>query len=171
MPEAKLPASPVSWRLPRWLAVCQWLLGISAFHILLPWGISRSGIRYGWHHSYPSMLNTAALLPVALGLAVIGWALGEHFIHGREGYEFSATPLYLLRRGPYQYTRNPMYVAALLIWIGWSVFFGSILLLFGSTVIWVALEFIIIPFEERRLEARFGDSYLFYKDRVARWIL
>jgi|SRR6516225_516911 protein-S-isoprenylcysteine O-methyltransferase Ste14 len=167
---ANSSAHPAAWRLPRWLAVCLWIFGISAFHIVLPWVISGSAVRHEWRHCHPSLLNLASLLSVAIGLAVIVWALAEHFVHGSKGYEFSATPSYLIRSGPYHYTRNPMYVAALLVWVGWSFFYGSIPLLISSAAIWILLEFIIIPFEERRLMTRFGQSYLSYKVRVARWI-
>lgn len=170
MAVANSTAHPAACRLPRWLAVCLWSLGIAAFHIVLPWVISRSAVRYEWRHGHRSPLNVPSLLSVAIGLAVIVWALAEHFVQGPQGYEFSATPSYLIRSGPYHYTRNPMYLAALLIWVGWSFFYGSITLLIVSAAIWILLEFIIIPFEERRLTARFGQSYLAYQVRVARWI-
>ena len=38
------------------------------------------------------------------------------------------TPKLLIVSGPYRLTRNPMYVAELGMWLGWAVFFGSVLL-------------------------------------------
>ena len=35
---------------------------------------------------------------------------------------------------------------------------------------WLFFAFLQIPTEERQLEARFGETYLKYKDTVPRWI-
>jgi protein-S-isoprenylcysteine O-methyltransferase Ste14 len=80
------------------------------------------------------------------------------------------TPSYLLVRGPYRFTRNPMYVAAFAIWFGWTVFYGSALVLAGLAVILIAVEFAVVPFEEHRLEQRWGDAYREYRRQVPRWI-
>lgn len=41
------------------------------------------------------------------------------------------TPTYLLRNGPYAFTRNPMYVAELALWFGWALLYGSVAVLIG----------------------------------------
>jgi protein-S-isoprenylcysteine O-methyltransferase Ste14 len=35
---------------------------------------------------------------------------------------------------------------------------------------WTAMEFSVVPFEERRLEQRWGDAYREYRRQVPRWI-
>jgi protein-S-isoprenylcysteine O-methyltransferase Ste14 len=74
-----------------------------------------------------------------------------------------------VRAGPYRFTRNPIYIAYLGIWLGWAIFFGSI----GVLVVWLlwclVAIFNLVPREERDLEAAFGESYLQYKNRVPRW--
>jgi protein-S-isoprenylcysteine O-methyltransferase Ste14 len=80
------------------------------------------------------------------------------------------TPKYLLVAGPYTWTRNPMYLAEMALWIGWALFYGSSGVLIGLLVLWAVMNFMVVPFEERDLEARFGDSYLRYKQRVPRWL-
>jgi protein-S-isoprenylcysteine O-methyltransferase Ste14 len=171
MPATNSSASSAQTRFPRWLAVITWILGLSGFHVVLPWAISLSGAHHGWTRGRPSPLNLSGLLLLAFGAAVIASALAQHFVHGREGVEVAITPSYLIRRGPYQYTRNPMYVAALSLWLGWSLFYGSILVLLAVLVIAVMLEFIVVPFEERRLTAQFGNSYLEYVAKVPRWVV
>lgn len=42
--------------------------------------------------------------------------------------------------------------------------------LVGLAAIWRALEFAVVPFEERRLEQRRGDPYREYRRHVLRWI-
>jgi len=39
-----------------------------------------------------------------------------------------------------------------------------------ALLFWSALAFLAIPFEERRLEARWGESYRRYKRAVPRWL-
>src|SRR6266404_9462235 len=68
---------------------------------------------------------------------------------------------YLLRRGPYAFTRNPMYVGALTLWLGWTLFYGSIAVAIGCLVLWLVMA-TLVRSEERRLEARFGDAYREY---------
>ena len=74
-----------------------------------------------------------------------------------------------MERGPYRFTRNPMYIAYLGLWFGWAVFFGSIGVLVGWLVLCIVASLMIVPKEERELEATFAESYLQYKNRVPRW--
>ena len=79
------------------------------------------------------------------------------------------TPKYLLVQGPYRFSRNPMYLGELVLWLGWALFYGSVAILIGFLLMWVMMNFRAVPREERDLEARFGESYLEYKDNVPRW--
>lgn len=45
----------------------------------------------------------------------------------------------------------------------------SIAVLIGFILWWIAFAFILVPFKERQLEARFGETYLQYKKTVPRW--
>ena len=40
----------------------------------------------------------------------------------------------------------------------------------GIAAIWTAVEFAVVPFEERRLEQRWGGAYREYRRQVPRWI-
>jgi len=81
-----------------------------------------------------------------------------------ERVELEWTPKYLLMRGPYVFTRNPMYVAELALWLGWALFYGSVPVFVGFVVLGVVMNFVAVPREERALEARFGEAYLQYKN-------
>jgi protein-S-isoprenylcysteine O-methyltransferase Ste14 len=80
------------------------------------------------------------------------------------------TPPYLLTDGPYKWSRNPMYLAALAIWIGWALFYGSVAVLIVMIVVGVGIALGAVPAEERAIEAQFGEVYLRYKSRVPRWL-
>lgn len=72
--------------------------------------------------------------------------------------------------GPYQLTRNPMYLGlslGLLAWAGWLGSLSGFLLVPVFVALVTYLQ--IVP-EERALEARFGDAYAAYRRRVNRWI-
>jgi protein-S-isoprenylcysteine O-methyltransferase Ste14 len=58
----------------------------------------------------------------------------------------------------------------LLVALGWAIFYGSVSLLIGAFLAWLVFHFVVIPREERDLEARFGNSYLEYKKKVPRWL-
>ena len=76
----------------------------------------------------------------------------------------------LITRGPYRFSRNPMYVSLVLAYLGGT---GLLVqpwpLLFLPLAI-VILNRIVIPFEEARLLAAFGIAYEAYCAKVRRWI-
>ena len=156
-------------RIPRWMAPLFWVVGISVVHGGMPWALSLLTSRHGWTEGRPGILNLLASILVMVGSACLIWVLVLHFIRAPEGWEMERTPKYLLRSGPYSLTRNPMYLAALVLWLGWALFYGSFAVLIGFLVLGVVFNFIVVPWEDRNLEARFGESYLRYKSSVHRW--
>ena len=79
-------------------------------------------------------------------------------------------PTYLARHGAYSVTRNPMYVGGAAMQAGWSILLGSPRLAAITIGYLIGLHLLGVPFEERLLEGRFGDSYLAYKTQVPRWL-
>ena len=107
-----------------------------------------------------------------IGSAGLIWVMAVGFAHARETpdrVDLDWSPKVFLVRGPYGLSRNPMYVAELLLWLGWSVFYGSLAVLGGCLVL-AAMMRVIVQREERDLEARFGDAYRHYKTGVPRWL-
>ena len=47
---------------------------------------------------------------------------------------------------------------------GWVIFYGSVAVLVG----WGNVAFLVVSWEERKLQTRFGEAYLRYKHSVAR---
>lgn len=73
------------------------------------------------------------------------------------------------RRGPYRWTRNPMYLQMVLICVGLSIALANWwILLLTPLVAWLLLVLAIKP-EEEYLQAKFGEEYLRYKREVRRW--
>jgi Phospholipid methyltransferase len=69
-------------------------------------------------------------------------------------------------KGPYAYTRNPMYLCVVTIASGLGLAFSSTPLLVWGLLLTIWFSFVLIPFEEKELEALFGDSYADYKRQV-----
>jgi protein-S-isoprenylcysteine O-methyltransferase Ste14 len=76
----------------------------------------------------------------------------------------------LLTSGPYAFSRNPLYLAFLGFWLGWALFYGSLAVLAVFVAFLVLANSVIVPSEERYLEARFGDAFRRYKATVPRWL-
>ncbi|MHA2713533.1 methyltransferase family protein [Vibrio owensii] len=72
--------------------------------------------------------------------------------------------------GVFAYTRNPMYVALLLVIIAIGLWWQHLsVILCGALFVAYMNRYQIKP-EERALERLFGEDYLDYKNQVRRWI-
>jgi protein-S-isoprenylcysteine O-methyltransferase Ste14 len=151
------------------VALLVFLIVIPLVHGVLPWALSTHMPRYGWAEGSPGFWNRLGLIVVALAAAVLVWILALAIPQTPERVKLGLTPPYLMMRGPYRLTRNPMYVAELGLWLGWAIFFGSLLVVIGLLVLWSVVALIILPREERSLETAFGQTYLQYKSTVPRW--
>ena len=75
----------------------------------------------------------------------------------------------LVTSGPYRLTRNPIYVAFLLAFLGLACALDNIWFAVLWPVLAVVLDLGVVRREERYLESRFGDSYRTYCRNVRRW--
>lgn len=85
-------------------------------------------------------------------------------------YNFAATPVNKpVTKGMYRYSRHPLYVGMLLIYLSVGIATASWIVLL-SVVIWaVLLNFSAID-EERYCLERYGEAYRDYMNRTPRWI-
>lgn len=76
----------------------------------------------------------------------------------------------IVDRGPFRFTRNPMYLQMVLGCIGFAIILGNPWILPLTPLCgWVLQRFAILP-EEAYLERKFGETYRAYQRRVRRWI-
>jgi protein-S-isoprenylcysteine O-methyltransferase Ste14 len=68
--------------------------------------------------------------------------------------------------GPLKYTRNPLYLAAATIFLGWGLIMGVTSLLVGTLFVLAWFRFVQIPFEEKELHAIFGEQFSRYAAEV-----
>ena len=76
----------------------------------------------------------------------------------------------LVIAGPYRYSRNPMYVAVALLYLGIAAYFSIIWAVIVLPAALVAVHYGVVVREEAHLEGKFGRDYLNYKSRVRRWL-
>jgi len=151
------------------VVVLVWSAGVLGAHALLPVALARRSHRTGAQpHRAARLAGVGCLVAGTLGLA---WSLAQHFEAAPERRLKVATlePEYLLRAGPYRFSRNPMYVSEVVIWAGWTLLFANPLLATLTGVFAVALKR-AASLEEAALAARFGVEWREYAARTPRWI-
>jgi protein-S-isoprenylcysteine O-methyltransferase Ste14 len=110
----------------------------------------------------------AGAVVAALAVALVAWgflALRRH----RTPVEPGHMPTSLVTDGPYRFTRNPLYLGQLLFLAGLGfAAFGWLLI--GALLQGLLLDRLVIPAEEARIAAGFGEAFADYKRRVRRWL-
>ena len=76
----------------------------------------------------------------------------------------------LVTSGPYRFSRNPIYLGFICVLIGLPLAFGSYWGALLSPVLVLALNGLVIQYEEAYLENKFKDQYTGYRSRVRRWL-
>lgn len=155
--------------IPKWAVPVVWSIIVLVIQILLPWIVARIGPRFGWYQQSPAFFNWLGLGAVFIGLGLYAWCLAFHFKTYRKSVRLSFSPPKLVIDGPYRVSRNPMYLSGLLVWFGWSLFYGSPAVFIATLLLWAIFAFRVIPQEERQLRQLFGDDYLQYESSISRW--
>lgn len=116
-----------------------------------------------------SPLRYAGAVFIVAGLGLVSWAA---FLFHRAGTAIRPFQVAsaLVAAGPYRMTRNPMYLAMVVILLGTGILLGSAVPFIVVPAFTVLIELRFIRMEERALEATFGQAYRDYKARVRRWL-
>ena len=131
---------------------------------------ARRDRRLGWRDGRPGLLNRAGLGVGTLGLGVLAWAAAGHHKGSPDDVRIGVTSDYVTDQGAYGFTRNPLYLGGMTTWFGWALWRGSRRSALAGAVWLTGLAAFGVPFEERKLEAKFGQTYRDYKQRVPRWL-
>ena len=76
----------------------------------------------------------------------------------------------LVRHGPFGFSRNPIYLAFSLLQMGIALWVSSLWVVVTLAGAGALMSLVVIPREERYLEARFPSEYLPYRASVRRWV-
>jgi len=77
---------------------------------------------------------------------------------------------HLVTDGPFSFTRNPLYLAGVMLLMGIGLVSGVVWFLLFAILAAFAVQKLAIEREERHLQAKFGNIYLDYARRVRPWI-
>lgn len=107
---------------------------------------------------------------LALGVMLLLWCVREFYVSGRGTLAPWDPPTHLVTSGPYRFSRNPMYVAVLLILCGWALVFPSRALSVYAGFVALAFHLRIVFHEEPWLARKHGAAWLAYRASAPRWI-
>ena len=110
------------------------------------------------------------LLPLLVGVALYLWCAGAFTFIGKGTPAPIDAPIFLVRSGPYQWVRNPMYLGVLAIIVGQAILFRSVALLGYALLVFVAVHLFVVFVEEPSLRRQFSESYAAYLSAVPRWL-
>lgn len=110
------------------------------------------------------------LIPSALGLVGLLWCVRDFCVAGKGTLAPWAPPQNLVVVGLYRYSRNPMYVAVLMILLGWAASFASRGLFVYLLCVAAAFQLRVVYGEEPWLARTHGEAWLRYASRVPRWL-
>ena len=146
-----------------WQAIIAFLAlpGVVAF--LIPLAV----LAPDWGEHFLAWIGIA---PLATGIVVLLWCVVEFYVEGRGTLAPWTPPSELVVTGLYRYSRNPMYVAVVLILAGWAVLFRSWTLAVYAVAVAAAFHVRVLVHEEPWLARSFGSRWDRYKAAVPRWI-
>ena len=98
-----------------------------------------------------------------------GWALVTVAKHRTALLPGGATTI-VIDRGPFAWSRNPLYVGLLVGSAGVGLLAASVWALAALPLEWALLRWGAVVPEERYLAAKFGAAYTDYTNRVRRWL-
>jgi len=127
------------------------------------------------HYNFPILklinfpYNLFGISGIVIGLWLAFW--------GRMTFEKNGTPVIpgekpkvVVSTGPFNFTRNPMYLGFLISLLGLSVILGSLVSFIAPIGFFLIINLFMIPFEEILMEKTLGKKYNVYKSKVRRWI-
>lgn len=117
----------------------------------------------------PPLVGRIGIVVLVLGMILIAWAL-HVFRSSATTHDPFGTPASLVVRGPYRFTRNPMYVGVTLVLLSIALELGTWPFLAVPAFFVVLIQRFYVAKEEAKLEQLFGDSFRAYKQRVRRWL-
>lgn len=142
-----------------WVFVLTYLAGVGLEAVL----------HYGPFLPANQSITGVGLVTFVIGAAIAAWGWLIFYKEGttRVPGKVSTT---VVTRGPYRFTRNPMYVGLSLAYLGEGLIQHQLVPVLLLPLIIVYLNQVVIPVEEERLQTVFGPVYDAYRRQVRRWL-
>ena len=149
-----------------WFVIFYWLLFFFLPSLFIEWNAELD-----WPVWRSAPTGALGALMVVVGGGVIMHCTGLFAFIGRGTPVPVAPPENLVIRGLYRYSRNPIYVANAVVWLGIFLWKGHLALLLLTVMGITVTELVILLSEEPELRRRFGSDYESYCARVPRWLM
>ena len=107
---------------------------------------------------------------IAIGFAISFWPAMLFRLEGTELNPTSETNKSLIIRGPYRFTRNPMYLGLVVLTLGVAFVAGPLPMFVVPVLLFMTANWVHIPFEEAKMRQQFGAAFGAYTSQVRRWI-
>jgi protein-S-isoprenylcysteine O-methyltransferase Ste14 len=122
-------------------------------------------------YAWPLGVSRWGGIPIMLaGLGLLWWA-HEQFVRARTPAAPWRASRFLVLGGPYRWTRNPMYIAGLVVVAGVGVLRANAWYLAMLLPAWGVLHWGVVLREERYLLKLFGAPYQELLDSTKRWLV
>ena len=108
----------------------------------------------------PGVTALIGVMAVFIGVLFVGTAAAE--LRRHEG---------LVEDGPFEFTRNPIYVGLALVYSGLAVATQLTWALLLLPVVLFAVDKVVVAREERYLLSTYGDEYRHYLAATPRWLV
>lgn len=115
-------------------------------------------------------LRLLAFLFWITGTLVIIWCSMDFIRKGRGTPAHVDPPKELVVDGLYRHVRNPIYAGALLVQLGYVLWFASRFAIIYFLLFFLAFHILVVFIEEPVLKSMFGAAYGEYAKKVPRWI-
>jgi protein-S-isoprenylcysteine O-methyltransferase Ste14 len=116
-----------------------------------------------------SSMRIFGLLCLFASLLIAAWTKYLYTRHCTS-YDPADAPLVLITNSIYALSRNPIYIALLLAFLGISLIFSLSFFLLGTFLLYLILSRYIIPHEEEELRRTFQQAYVEYESSTPKWI-
>lgn len=120
----------------------------------------------------PVANSVRLVLAAIVGLSGLALLITTNVLFRRSGQDplpWKPSPSMILK-GPYRYSRNPMYLGALLLQIGVGLALDSLWVVVFSAPALIVVHYTAVRPEEAYLSERFGEAYEKYKSSVRRYL-
>lgn len=115
-------------------------------------------------------LLAPGLAGILLGSTIIIWASSFGRKLSLLAKSGAIIDVKFLSRGPFGFSRHPIYFGMILMFLGLSFILNSVPMLLATLVAFLTAELVFIPQEEELLLKRWEDAYANYRKKVHRWI-
>lgn len=142
-----------------WRALAAFLALPAVVAFLVPWLLRPPGVQFG----------PAGFAVVGVGTGLLLRCVRDFYVAGHGTLAPWAPPTHLVTVGLYRTSRNPMYVAVLIVLIGFALGYQSTRLAIYAAIVAVLFHLRVVMYEEPRLASLFGTDWAAYRARVPRW--